>query len=447
MSVLVASICISSALRFRCRCSLAYKLFKLFIETLMLDLSIRLHMMQSTTNALHAQDFARWNSSSLLNVQWVKQWLNHQSDLFKAKRKSLAAERKNMHDSKVLQTHFNEFKKMMIQYDITKNDTWNFNEINYRMSIACFDWIVTVDSNRRIYFKNSNNRESLISIKCISEESKNISSMLIITEVQLLMSHFNNDLDDDVLITIFDTDYSNDWISLWWLKHFNRFSQKHQKNAWRMLVINDYESHHTCEFLFYCENHKIILFNVSLHTTHLLQSLDVFVFQSLKHWHSKMINRAVQMSDKIFSKVKFLTVFNKFWIKIFKESIIWSAWKHTDLISFDLKIVLNKVQIIERLNWFITFSFTINDSIIWKTSTSWAALENQLLELTDESTSEEFTIKLCTFWKDVNAMTRKMKLLQNQLSQIEVIENARKACKKQFNKILKIEDILYIKDA
>jgi len=50
-----------------------------------------------------------------------------------------------------------------------------------------------------------------------------------------------------------------------------------------MLVMNDYESYHTCEFLFYCENHKIILFNLSLHTTHLLQSLDVCVFQSLKH--------------------------------------------------------------------------------------------------------------------------------------------------------------------
>ncbi len=53
-----------------------------------------------------------------------------------------------------------------------------------------------------------------MSIKCISKESKNILSMLIMTKVQLLMSHFNNDLDDDVLITISDTNYSNDWISL-----------------------------------------------------------------------------------------------------------------------------------------------------------------------------------------------------------------------------------------
>ncbi len=49
-----------------------------------------------------------------------------------------------------------------------------------------------------------------MSIEYISEESKNISSMLIMIEVQLLISHFNNDLDDNVLITIFDTDYSND---------------------------------------------------------------------------------------------------------------------------------------------------------------------------------------------------------------------------------------------
>ncbi len=112
-----------------------------------------------------------------------------------------------------------------------------------------------------------------------------------------------------------------------------------------------------------------------------------------------------------------------------------------------MKIVLNKVQTIECLNWSITSSFIINDSVIWITSTSWAALKNQLLELTDKLTSEEFTKKLCTFWKDVNAMTRKMKLLQNQLSQIEVAENAHKVCKKQSDKILKIENILYIKDA
>ncbi len=145
-----------------------------------LDLSARLHMMQLMTNTLHAQDFSRWNFSSLLSDEWIKRWLNHRSDLFKAKRKSLAADRKNAYNSKVLQTHFDEFKEIVVKYNIMKNDTWNFDEIDYRISIARFDWVVTVDSHWRIYFKDSNNRESLMSIECINEESKNISSMLII---------------------------------------------------------------------------------------------------------------------------------------------------------------------------------------------------------------------------------------------------------------------------
>ncbi len=44
-------------------------------------------------------------------------------------------------------------------------------------------------------------------------------------------------------------------------------------------------------------------------------------------------------------------------------------------------------------------------------------------------------------------MTRKMELLQDQLSQIEAAENTRKARKKQSGKILKTGGILYAKDA
>jgi hypothetical protein len=41
-----------------------------------LGLSARLHMVQSTANALRAQDFARWNPPPLLDAQWAKRWLD-----------------------------------------------------------------------------------------------------------------------------------------------------------------------------------------------------------------------------------------------------------------------------------------------------------------------------------------------------------------------------------
>ena len=271
-----------------------------------LGLPARLHMVQSTANALRAQDFPRWNPPPLLSDKWAKRWLDRQPGLFKAKRKPLAADRKNAHDPEVLQTHFDEYKEVVIKYDITKEDTWNFDETGYRMGIARFDWVVTVDPNRRIYSKDPDNRESLTGIECISGGGKDIPPMLIMTGVQILAPHFNNDLADDMLVTTSETGYSNDWISLRWLEHFDRFSQKHQQGAWRLLVMDGYGSHRTREFLSYCEDHKIIPFGLPSHTTHLLQPLDVSVFQPLKHWHSEAVNRAVQTGDEIFSKFEFL---------------------------------------------------------------------------------------------------------------------------------------------
>ena len=47
--------------------------------------------------------------------------------------------------------------------------------------------------------------------------------------------------------------------------------------------MNDYESHHTFEFIDYCEKNKIISFDLSVHIIHILQFFDVIVFQLLKH--------------------------------------------------------------------------------------------------------------------------------------------------------------------
>ena len=149
-----------------------------------LGLPARLHMVQSTANALRAQDFARWNPPPLLDAQWAKWWLDRQPDLFKAKRKPLAAERKNAHDPKVLQTHFDEFKEVVVKYGITKNDTWNFDETGYRMDISRFDWIVTVDPNRIIYFKDPDMHDDFQ--KTSAEISKRVSGRLALHNLTLV---------------------------------------------------------------------------------------------------------------------------------------------------------------------------------------------------------------------------------------------------------------------
>ncbi len=57
---------------------------------------------------------------------------------------------------------------------------------------------------------NSDNREFCIIIECINDTDKDISSMLILQKINLLFSHFNNDIDDEMIFTTSNTDYSND---------------------------------------------------------------------------------------------------------------------------------------------------------------------------------------------------------------------------------------------
>ncbi len=51
------------------------------------------------------------------------------------------------------------------------------------------------------------------------------------------------------------------------------------------------------------------------------------------------------------------------------------------------------------------------------------------------------------FYKGANVIARKMKLLEDQLSQTTAAENARKARRKQSNKVLQSEGVLYAKNA
>jgi hypothetical protein len=89
--------------------------------------------------------------------------------------------------------------------------------------------------------------------------------------------------------------------------------------------MDEYESHHTCEFIEYCNQAKIIPFDLSAHSIYLWQSLDVVVFQPLKHWHAEAVKEAMAHEYETFFKVEFLNAFNSFRKQAFKKSIILSA--------------------------------------------------------------------------------------------------------------------------
>jgi hypothetical protein len=92
-----------------------------------------------------------------------------------------------------------------------------------------------------------------------------------------------------------------------------------------MLVFNGHRSHLTDEFTYYCWEHNIIPFRLPSHSMHLLQPLDIGVFQLFKHWHQVHLHKAVRYSALEFTKLDFLAAFQRIHERTFKRKTILSA--------------------------------------------------------------------------------------------------------------------------
>ena len=84
-----------------------------------------------------------------------------------------------------------------------------------------------------------------------------------------------------------------------------------------MLILNKHRSHLTMNFKELCIFYKIIIFLLSSHSTHLIQSLNVDCFQSTKHYYTETVDEVIKTNDTTFSKLNFLTVLLNIRKKIF----------------------------------------------------------------------------------------------------------------------------------
>jgi hypothetical protein len=83
-----------------------------------------------------------------------------------------------------------------------------------------------------------------------------------------------------------------------------------------------------------------------LHLTHLLQPLDVVVFQPLKHYHAKALDVLVRDGVTNISKLEFLLIIQHIRKQAFKPSTILSAFKKTSILPFNLQLVIE--ALVER---------------------------------------------------------------------------------------------------
>jgi hypothetical protein len=109
--------------------------------------------------------------------------------------------------------------------------------------------------------------------------------------------------------------------------------------------MDGHGSHLTIEFVEYCDKTWIVPFLLPLHATHLLQPLDIGVFQSYKHYHQELLEKNVSIGGIDFDKSEFLLILQEMRKLTFKSRFLRSAWAKAGLFPFNPSIVLDQLAV------------------------------------------------------------------------------------------------------
>ena len=219
------------------------------------------------------------------------------------------------------------------------------DESGFRIGVGRGYTVITLLAKGPVRVTDPGVRDLISDVESISGGGATIPPMLIVPGFYILNKWVQeNDLDDDILLATTSSGYSDDVKAYEWIQHFEKHSRKTQVGGWRLLIMDNYGSHLTYEFIEYCNHKNIIWFGLPPHSTYVTQPLDVGIFQPMKHYHSDVIDDAVRLGSDNFNKQDFFAAFTDMRAKAFTRSNILSAFEHTGLIPYSPKMVLDKIS-------------------------------------------------------------------------------------------------------
>jgi hypothetical protein len=250
-----------------------------------------------------------------------------------------------------LQQWFKSLTETIRSYKIGASECWNTDQAGIRIGILRESVKVLVVRTKRRTRKqvlSPSNRETYTLIGTGSAAGDTMPPWLIFKTFPTLDWAYI-EADPDIRFAQSDTAFSNGEITLEWMIHFNRCSWAKSSTArsrgvtfeqwfscdeflrdpihkhvqydippishapdatiWRLIVFNGFTGHRVFAVREYCAKFCIITAPLPPYSTHVLQPMDIRVFQPLKNAHQKHLAKWLQKGNISFSRTDFIRGF------------------------------------------------------------------------------------------------------------------------------------------
>ena len=152
-------------------------------------------------------------------------------------------------------------------------------------------------------------------------------------------------MNPDATIVTSECGFTNNAIEIEFLKHFIKHINARPQSEWKLLLMDNYESHETAEFLKLANDNHIFPYSLIPYLTHCMQSLDVDIFQLYKHWHDQAIQNSLADLNFEYNIQSFLRDLPTIRANTFKKSTIRHAFKKSGIWPIDTKQCLKQLKI------------------------------------------------------------------------------------------------------
>src|SRR5438034_4374719 len=155
---------------------------------------------------------------------------------------------------------------------------------------------------------------------------------------------FSSKINMDAIIITSESGFTNNAIGIEFLKYFIKYTDAESCSEWKLLLMNNYESYETAEFLKLANDNHILPYSLIPHLTHCIQSLDVGVFQPYKHWHDRAIQNTLAGLSFEYNIQFFLDDLPTIRANIFKKRTIWHVFKKSGMWPINIKQCLKQLK-------------------------------------------------------------------------------------------------------
>lgn len=238
-------------------------------------------------------------------------------------------------------------RNIITKYGIDKSDIYNFDETGFMMGIISTATVVTSSDGRaKAKMIQPGNREWVTVVQGVNSRGWALPPFIIVAgKTHLTSWHRNSGFPPDWVISVTDNGWTTNEKGVDWIRHFEKHTRPKTVGAYRLLVLDGHESHHSDEFEEYCKDNNIITLCMPPHSSHILQPLDVGCFGPLKKAYGRQIEEMMRAHISHITKDDFFPAFYAAFLDAMTESNIQGGFRGAGLVPFNPESVLSTLDL------------------------------------------------------------------------------------------------------